>query len=152
MKGTSFVASCVAAHSEKWSTSTPTISSSSRWPSTAITLGARGGAGAGELAGVGVGVTVGVVVTEGPCAPAFLMFAAARLNRQIRKHPATLFCLIVFIISALNRQLFASGLFPSRVLEHCQATSHGARSCPAYFPRPSNTWTKVICFGIADKE
>src|SRR5437868_15467840 len=105
MKGTSFVASCVAAHSEKWSTSTPTISSSSRWPSTPITLGARGVAGAGELAGVGDGVTVGVGVTEGPCAPAFLRFAA-KINGQINKHPATLFCLIVFIIrSSINALL-----------------------------------------------
>src|SRR5437660_1164378 len=98
MKGTSFVASCVAAHSEKWSTSTPTISSSSRWPSTPITLGARGVAGAGELAGVGDGVTVGVGVTEGPCAPAFLVVGATRNNAQSIKNPAILFCLIVFII------------------------------------------------------
>src|SRR6266446_3917120 len=98
MKGTSLVASCVAANSEKWSTSTPTISSSSRWPSNAITLGARRGPGAGELAGAGVGVTVGVGVAGGLCAPAFLMVGATRNNAQSIKNPAILFCLIVFII------------------------------------------------------
>src|SRR5438552_87344 len=110
MKGTSFVASCVAAHSEKWSTSTPTISSSSRWPSKPITLGVRGGAGTGEFAGAVAGETVGVGVTEGRCAPASLMFAAAKINRQISKHPATLFCLIVFIMDEI-RSL--------RLLLHC---------------------------------
>src|SRR5437870_4430830 len=98
MKGTSFVASCVAAHSEKWSTSTTTISSSSRWPSNAITLGAREGAGAEELAGMGVGATAGVGVAGEPCAPAFLIVGATRNNAQSIKSPAILICLIVFII------------------------------------------------------
>ena len=57
------MASCVAAHSEKFATSTLMMESSSRWPSIPVTLGGftvvavRLGevAGAGDAAGAGVG-------------------------------------------------------------------------------------------------
>ena len=66
MKGTSLVGSFVAAHSEKFSISTRMMSSSSRCPSAALTLGA--GVGVGELVAEGAGQGDGEGVGVGDCA------------------------------------------------------------------------------------
>src|SRR5256885_666086 len=88
IKGTSFVASCVAAHSVKCSTSTRTMSSSSRWPVMPVTFGegvADGGSGdpGGVVTGAGDAATPGVeiVAAEGVAAPVALVGCALAVNK-----------------------------------------------------------------------